>query len=231
MLDLPDVTLVLADTVCHELSAMAVEDCLAVASFGDVLVFSDKEILPDRTRIIAPLDSIPAWTRFMWCEVHKHVRTGHILIIQWDSWILDTDMWRSEFLSYDYVGAPWLGSSCVVRVGNSGFSLRSKRLMDYLAANLEPPDDLDDKWICVEHRDQLEKAGFTWAPEEVAWDFSLELSHAGWSGRVHSWEGRHFGFHGVQNFEFVASGERLERRKRLMDASSYVQGRRSFLGR
>ena len=45
-LRLPDVTLVAVDTASHDLTRMALEECTTRVDFGDVLVFSDKHILP-----------------------------------------------------------------------------------------------------------------------------------------------------------------------------------------
>ena len=67
------------------------------------------------------------WTR-------RYIRTSHVLFVQWDSWIVDPSMWRPQFLDCDYIGAPWWYRDGL-NVGNSGFSIRSKALIDFLAAH------------------------------------------------------------------------------------------------
>ena len=46
-LELPDVTLVSYNMVAHELTALAIADCVSQVNFGDVKVFSDKKIWED----------------------------------------------------------------------------------------------------------------------------------------------------------------------------------------
>jgi hypothetical protein len=41
-LRLPDVTLVMIDTQCHELARLAMEDSLRDVEFGDAVIFSDE---------------------------------------------------------------------------------------------------------------------------------------------------------------------------------------------
>lgn len=65
-------------------------------------------------------------------ELNKYIETSYVLIIQYDGFILNPDAWTDEFLEYDYIGAPWwYTDDC--NVGNGGFSLRSKKLLEILA--------------------------------------------------------------------------------------------------
>ena len=43
-LQLPDVTLVAIDTVCHELTALAIKECLDKAQFGGIHIYTDDPI-------------------------------------------------------------------------------------------------------------------------------------------------------------------------------------------
>jgi len=120
-------------------------------------------------------------------QLHNHIRTTHALTIQPDSGIYDPSEWDDDWLQYDYIGAPWpehWSGEDNVRVGNSGFCLRSKRL---LRATSQFPfrgspwrggiiqDPLDDVVTCVALRPQLEAMGLKFAPVEVAAKFSFEL--------------------------------------------------------
>jgi hypothetical protein len=99
---------------------------------------------------------------------------------------LAIDGWMMIFLKYDYIGAPWkknlhfLADGTNVRVGNGGFSLRSKKI-------LNAPSDLnlpftdngtglfhEDGVLCVYHRKILEENGIKYAPVEIASMFSKE---------------------------------------------------------
>ena len=44
--------------------------------------------------------------------------------------MLDGAAWRPEFLDYDYIGAVWPHVLDKYNVGNGGFSLRSKALLE-----------------------------------------------------------------------------------------------------
>ena len=74
-----------------------------------------------------------------------HIESDYILVIQYDSGIINSDAWTDEFLNYDYIGAPWkeldhlrdfFGNN--VRVGNGGFSLRSARLQHITSQLMYP---------------------------------------------------------------------------------------------
>jgi hypothetical protein len=88
----------------------------------------------------------------------------HLLLHQEDSFIFrSSDM--EQFLSYDYVGAPWPNHE----VGNGGFSLRRRSAMVRLC-RLEPPTtDAEDLHFC-----HLMAKHIFLAPWEVAQTFSVE---------------------------------------------------------
>lgn len=221
-LRLPDVTLVAIDTACHRLTAMALQECMDRVDFGEVLLLSDKFTVPPthlgdiiRCRGIAPctVHGIGAHT---WYTVPPLIKTSHYLIVQWDSWVLNPDAWTDEFLAYDYIGAPWGWHHDPYEVGNGGFSLRSRKLGQYLAgtSDIYPFAHPEDDTLCRRYRPMLEQyANFRWAPEELAEQFSFE--------RTPLQEGvRSFGFHGVFNFPRVLPPEQV--RERLRHAPSYV---------
>lgn len=220
MLKLPDVTVVLIDAVAHRMARAALEDTLCLIDPGYVLTFSDTmevsaEGLRDRygyTEIL--LKSAQEADACLWHRVWKQVPTSHILVIQWDGWVLDPNAWRNEFLEYDYIGAPWPWHSDR-RVGNGGFSLRSRRLMQYLAEHAEeyPVVTPEDDTLCRSYRPYLEMAGFRWATEEVATQFSFERGPPRWT----------FGFHGASQFGKILSGDAL--RDRMSLAGPYERGK------
>lgn len=221
MLDLPDVTLVMIETLEHELAQLAILDCLNKARFGDVLIFTD---LPDRFEGLGRVIPVPnwpskiGWSRFSWHGVPPHVRTRQTLYIQWDAWIWDPGMWRDEYLDYDIVGAPWWYKDGK-NVGNLGFAIRSKRLIQYLYNNqgkFPVTTDADDDLLCRKYRPQLEDAGFVWAPECVARDFAFECVRP-------TPDSRHFGFHAAFNFNEVLEPAALMKRASLMFKSPYIK--------
>ena len=217
-LRLPDVTLVMIDTQCHELARLAMEDSLRNIEFGDAVIFSDEPIEVAGARWV----KVPKWpnigecSHFMWYELPDHIETKWAINIQWDSWIVDVGCWTDEFLQYDYVGAPWWYDDNL-NVGN-GCALRSRSLMRFLQTNKEQfplSVSQEDHLIGRIYRPALEKSGFRWAPETLASQFSLECARP-------SEDSRHFMFHDSFNFPFALEGERLAERVRLMRANPSI---------
>jgi hypothetical protein len=221
MLNLPDVTLVMIETREHELASLAIKECAELAKFGEVLVFTDdmERWWPNADRIVHVEDwpNKEGWSRFLWNEVGKYVRTSHLLSIQWDSWIVDPEAWRDEFLRYDYIGAPWWYKDGL-NVGNGGFSLRSTALQRYLAKHRKDYpciNAIDDDQLCRKYRPKLMQAGFEWATQEVADHFAFECLP-----QVHE---KVFGFHGIFNWPKVMSAEDCERRVEVAARSPYIR--------
>jgi len=86
-------------------------------------------------------------------EIWKLVEAEHLLLIQGDSVMCNDGL--DEFLEYDYVGAPWNHKPDNISVGNGGFSLRSRRLMEWCASNYtkhrNDPEDLFFSHCALEH--------------------------------------------------------------------------------
>lgn len=225
MINLPDVTLVVIETREHDLARLAMNDCLSRASFGDVVVFTNKpeSLSGFRTVEVPDWPSKEGWSRCFWYEVPLHVKTSHILGIQWDSWIVAPEMWRDEYLKYDYIGAPWWYKDGM-NVGNGGFSLRSTSFARFVRKNrdLFPcVNAVDDDLYCRKYRPRLQDEGFLWAPEHLAHQFSFECVRP-------DPRSRSFGFHAVMNFEYGCDGDEgllLERAELMMQSSYIYNGR------
>ena len=144
-----------------------------------------------------PVSSMKDYSKFMIYHLNEYINTDFAITIQHDGFIINPDAWRDEFLNYDYIGAPWpwreqgfvtpFGEH--VSVGNGGFSLRSKKLIE-LPTKVEVPFDVvamnhfykmfssvnwnEDGNICVHNRHIFEENGCKFAPVEVAKYFSYE---------------------------------------------------------
>ncbi|MBC7455787.1 MAG: hypothetical protein H7335_19250 [Massilia sp.] len=93
--DLRNVSLVCVKTRYPELARFAIERCRAAASFKECLLLSPHtHALPDYIRQvrIAPIDSVAAYSAFMVRELGHHFSGEHVLVIQWDSFILRGDL-------------------------------------------------------------------------------------------------------------------------------------------
>ncbi len=133
-----------------------------------------------------PLQSVQDYETFVAKELHELVDTSHVLMVQWDGYVLNGSAWDDEFLKYDFVGAPWFWDGVV---GNAGFSLISKRLLEELAKPEYEASPFDTN-LCRKYRKQLEDRGFKFAPTDLAARFSVEnLPYEG-----------SFGWHGENPF-------------------------------
>jgi hypothetical protein len=209
MIKLDNVTLVSVASVRVEKTISALKFSSKKIIFNDVLLITHENISDDEIKVIN-VDKMDyeQYNRFIVFDLHKFINTEFALIIQDDGFVINPEMWSSDFLKYDYIGAPWPLPNDdfsyrdffknIVRVGNGGFSLRSKKLLS-LAQEL----GLDwrsyfgyfneDGFICCHNRHIYEENGCKFAPIEVAKIFSHE-SYIPEIGDVET-----FGFHGKQN--------------------------------
>jgi hypothetical protein len=80
---------------------------------------------------IKPMD-YHGYNEFCIQELHKHIKTEYLLLIQDDGFVLNPGLWTDEFFNYDYIGAasPFKVALKKEFVYNGGFSLRSKKFME-----------------------------------------------------------------------------------------------------
>ena len=128
------ITLVAVDCAYAQLAAAALARSAALLPVARVLLLTDAAITHDGVEVItiAPIRSRAAYSHFIVKELADYIATDYALVIQWDGFVIDGGMWADEFWNYDYIGAKWPHVAGDFRVGNGGFSLRSKRLLDAL---------------------------------------------------------------------------------------------------
>jgi hypothetical protein len=180
---LPQVTLCIVDTRAPRLAWQALQRSLAQLAFGRVLLFTDAAgaaVLPADARIetipIATLRCGADYSRFIVQTLPAHVHTSHVLVTQWDGFVVDGAAWRDEFLAWDYIGAVWPEQPAATAVGNGGFSLRSRRFLQAAPGLALAPAELhpEDVVLCRTHRAALEAQGLRFAPVAVARTFACE---------------------------------------------------------
>jgi hypothetical protein len=199
------VTLCCIDTAHHELALAALHQCLAKCRFARVLFITDRDYALEGVECarIPPLDSRDAYSQFVIKELWRYLDTDFVLLVQWDGFVVNADAWSDEFLSYDYIGAKWTFHDDEHTVGNGGFSLRSKRLLDALRDPHVEVEPLEDVAICRTYRTYLEAThAIRFAPEAVADRFSFEASY---------FQSLPFGFHGLFNFWMFLAKDGLAR--------------------
>jgi len=201
-LPLAQVTLCAVDTRTPALAALSLQRSMSGIDFGRVVLFTERwtpsQPLPGIELVQIPtLRSGADYSQFVLRELPAHVHTPHVLVTQWDGFVLDAAAWTDEFLRYDYVGAVWPDEPAAQAVGNGGFSLRSRRL---LAAGLDTritETHPEDKVLCRDYRSLLANVhGVRFAPVELARRFAFENEAP---------QGLQFGFHGPYNLPRVLS--------------------------
>lgn len=125
---LNDTTLVIIDCVDVNRAIDALNICKYYTEFEDIKFLSSIENDNEHFIKIDPLNSIREYSKFVLKDLNDFVNTNFVLIAQWDGFILNPNAWINEFFEYDYIGAPWVMRGRVV--GNGGFSLRSKKLLE-----------------------------------------------------------------------------------------------------
>jgi uncharacterized protein DUF5672 len=192
-LDLRDVTICAADCATPSLASRALCLSTALCDFGDAILFSDNPPPSDRFRSarIERLNSRDDYSRFILKDLARFIATPFVLIVQWDGYVVEACAWNPRFREYDLIGAkwPWYGDG--MSVGNGGFSLRSKRLLEAMSGDRCPfvPSVNEDEQICRLYRPRLvSEFGIRFAPESIADAFSYERT---------SPDAPTFGFHGL----------------------------------
>jgi hypothetical protein len=195
---LPQVTLCAVTSINLAATVQALKVSMAQIDFGAVKLFTDVEIALDDERIqvvpIAPLGSSGDYSQYMLVDLPDHVATSHCMIAQWDGHIANPGLWRSEFLAHDYIGASWPQFDDGYDVGNGGFSMRSRRLMELCRHEAFRAHHPEDVAIGRTNRAWLETQGMRFASKAVADLFSAERT-----GDPRAC----FGYHGVWNMPRV----------------------------
>jgi hypothetical protein len=194
-LNLKDVTICAADSVTPVLAARAIDKSNALCDFGDAILFTDIP-QPDglfRNVKIDRLTSRQDYSKFILKGLVHHIHTKFVLIVQWDGYVLDESAWQPAFTDFDLIGARWHWHKDGMTVGNGGFTLRSKKLLEAMNEPCFPlMDDMpEDVLICRFYRQELEKkVGIRFATDAVADAFSYERALP---------DAPTFGFHGLFN--------------------------------
>ena len=187
--------LALIDTDQHRLAHQALSQCLKAMEFSQLLIVTDRPQafggLP--TLPCLTIQSIGDYNRLITQTLAEQLQAEHVLVVQYDGFILHAECFEPEFLQFDYIGAPWPGPGVganAAQVGNGGFSLRSKRLVQAVARlPYDTHAEAEDLFICRTARPLLEAhAKCRFAPVPLAQRFSVEYPAV---------PHRTFGFHGI----------------------------------
>lgn len=210
MLHLPNVTLIAVSSVELSGTDLALQISSHDIEFAAIKFLSSEEWVPSSPQIqmikIPRLD-IVGYSRFILGDLYKYVETEYCLVVQSDGFVLNANKWNPAFLEYDYIGAPWpmdlklqpgnisldLSGN---NVGNGGFSLRSKRLLEATAKipfdDLTFPTKSEDLILCHFLHQVMLDVGVRFPRPEFAAQFSVESPSAAYGQDPRT----SFGFHG-----------------------------------
>jgi hypothetical protein len=177
----------------------ALKHCQRQAKFYSTLYLTDALVAEEGINLVS-VDNIPSYLDYqkfvvkslpsILLEATPKDFDGHYLLINWDGFIVNPSAWRSDFLKYDYIGAPWPWMDHAV--GNGGFCLKSKKFISTQRNIIStmPNDSItqnEDLELCTRLRPYFEEQGCVYATSEVAYQFSTE--HGNYQ------DNQSFGFH------------------------------------
>ena len=226
MKDLLNVDLLSINCVDAQRSAVALNYCQKFFNFGKTILVTNQDIEVDNIELhlIDKLD----WNQYNDEVLHllDHTDNDYALVIQDDGHIVTPELWDEEFLKYDYIGSPWPFEDSWIekqlesqrplireifpknRVGNGGFSLRSKKFLEFSDSFEDCEGYGEDTFLCTRKYDKAVEAGIKFAPFELAVKFSYENPLIEYGTHWDQFETcfdptKHFGWHGT-NFANTA---------------------------
>ncbi len=208
MIKLPDVTLISIDTTDNLSGTLkGVYTSMSGINFGAVKIITTKKQIENNYSLVGDgivleepvvdIKNYNDYNHYVIHDLHNHVNTSHCLLVQPDGFVLFPEKWNNGWLKYDYIGAPWAYVEDAYidpfgnhhRVGNGGFSLRSRKFLE-VPTKVEVPWETNNSnfyWmpegvvnyhedgnVCVHNRQIFIEQGCKYAPVEVAVRFSQE---------------------------------------------------------
>jgi hypothetical protein len=160
-LQLTDITLLVFHVAGKPFPVEGLEKCIEVADFGEVLMLTGEDFNhPDiKVKKIPKIGTMDDYSLFFIRELNRCFDTKFCMTAHHDGFIINPESWTDEFLNYDYIGAPWKFNGPRFRdnkgqsaIGNGGFSLRSKKICEYVSQNYFFINDNEDKYYsnCLE---------------------------------------------------------------------------------
>lgn len=161
------------------------------------------------------VETIVGYNQICINELNDIVKTDFCLIIQWDGFVINPNLWTERFLDYDYIGAPWDHAISKNRIGNGGFSLRSKKFLEVSQKLTYDPNNCkwlyswqkhyrditpEDWFICYDNYEYMIENGIKFPSTKLAASFAIEYPvpcHRFDKNDISTYKS--FGFHGHFN--------------------------------
>lgn len=188
------ISYLIIDTSQYAMAQRALNESQHLFPLANRIVFSDTADGWDATKFIQipKITSMEEYNELLLVEAWKHVETNFVQVIQWDGHVINPNAFRPQFLEVDYIGAVWPHHK-KRRVGNGGFSLRSKKLMvavNSLLCDVPGWRDIpEDEVICHTLGERLEREhdiefakGILAQRYSVEWNFEDDVVPFGFHG-------------------------------------------------
>ena len=202
---------------------MAIKHCQKYFQFGSATLFTHVDISDENVNTvkIPNISSVNDYSNFI-LQLVKYVNNEFVIIVQDDGFITNPKHWDDNFLNYDFIGAPWpssedkswielqkpelrphlyntLGKN---RVGNGGFSLRSKKFLEF-SSNFNDCNGIgEDAFLNIVKYNEAIKYGIKYPALDLALKFSHENAFIDDDKKIRNPNfvdfdiNNHFGFHG-----------------------------------
>jgi len=164
MLNLENVTILSVDCVNPNGALRSIEYSCNNINFKERILLTDSDIKHDNINVIKidKLNTVDEYSDFM-LTINKYVDSDYVLIVQNDGFVVNHNCWSDIFFKYDYIGAAWSNEVSWIekqtakkymtenfnRVGNGGFSLRSKRFLKYSSKFKSCFGFNEDNFLCI----------------------------------------------------------------------------------
>ena len=219
MKDLSNIDLIAIDCARPMEALKALEYCNRFFRFNQSILFTDYYFSHPfiKCHQIEKL-SWQGYSEFI-LHIKNYVKADYAMMIHEDGHIVNPHLWIDDFLNYDYIGAPWPNTHSWLsqpqlskilphfqrtfpknRVGNGGFSIRSRKFLEFSSFFPNCEGFGEDNFLCSVKYEEAVQYGIKYAPFELALKFSYENSctdtDVPWPIIPKYDMTKHFGWHG-----------------------------------
>jgi len=231
-----DVTLICVDGINPDLSLKALKFSNSKINFENVKLLSVSKPEGDLGKIsYSSIESMDwnGYNDFMARYLKNYIETPFCITIQTDGFIVNSNLWEDSFFEYDYIGAPWpdedrwlnlqyeetrksyLFNNKKCRIGNGGFSFRSKKFMEESSKYSSCMGYGEDAFLCNMKYPEMLENGIKFPPVEIAIKFSIEnpikeLRYTWPESDENFNTSLSFGFHGKYVNDFIEITKKME---------------------
>ena len=177
-----DITLAIIDTVNPDFASKILDYNYNIFNAKSAKIFTNLNKLThlNHEAVHVDLNNIADYKTFCINKLHSYIDTDYVLVLQTDGIIINPHLWSDSFLDWDYIGAPWpfWGPGPFLphmnRVGNGGFSLRSKKFLDLTSHFNNISNENEDHFLCRTSYHAVVGSGLRFADLKTACSFALE---------------------------------------------------------